>query len=452
MAARGRLYGGDNYSDAEGKADGRFCVLFPRGDESYAPKIVHRLWVIVLLEVISRAVLGYYLSFRYEVSKDDVFRAIKKALTKWQRRPIAFGDEAYREGAALPSGHDPRYIGVCWDETSVDGALAETSKHVRESLDDIVGSRLLDPRTSFAVRRCKDDRPFIEAFFRHLGVGGFQRLTNTTGGDPKGKEGRDPEAIAVNSRFQVQYAEDLLDALIANYNVTEHSSLGGRSPLEYLDFLSSRQEALELRYADPGEVQRILSYRKLCKVHGNLATGRRPNVNFAGASYHGDDLKQRFDLVGEKIWVENHIEYDARVALAYTQGGDSLGVLRASPPWHKTPHSLEVRSGITAFFRRKRISTHALGDAVQAFHNHCVEHQGKLPVHPAYLESLRILAMYADADVGDSVLDAALAEANSAVEKPSAGPEKRTQKTAGESSSAHDQTPDLPSRRMAATN
>ena len=244
------------------KTDGRFCVLFPRGDASYAAKIVHRLWVIVLLEVVSRAVLGYYLSFRYEVSKDDVFRAIKRALTKWQRRNIAFGDEAYYEGAALPSGHNDRYIGVCWDETSVDGALAETSSHVRQVLDDIVGSRLLDPKTSFAVRRSKDDRPFIETFFRHLGAGGFQRLTNTTGGNPKGKNGRDPEAVAVNSRFQVEYAEDMLDILIANYNATEHPSLGGRSPLEYLDFLSSRPGAPDLRYADSSEVQRILSYRK----------------------------------------------------------------------------------------------------------------------------------------------------------------------------------------------
>ncbi|UCV05660.1 hypothetical protein [Dechloromonas denitrificans] len=433
------------------KTDGRFCVLFPRGDGSYAAKIVHRLWVIVLLEVVSRAVLGYYLSFRYEVSKDDVLRAIKRALTKWQRRSIAFGDEAYYEEAALPSGHNDRYIGMCWDETSVDGALAETSIHVRQVLDDIVGSRLLDPKTSFAVRRSMDDRPFVETFFRRLGAGGFQRLTNTTGGNPKGKKGRDPEAVAVNSRFQVEYAEDMLDILIANYNATEHPSLGGRSPLEYLDFLSSRPGAPDLRYADSSEVQRILSYRKLCTVLGNLAIGRRPYVNFAGASHHGDALQQRFDLVGKKIWVENHIEYDARVALAYTVEGESLGVLRAAPPWHKTPHSLEVRSGITAFFRRKRISTLALGDAIQAFHRYCEEYQGKLPVHPAYLESLRVLAMYAEADVGASVLDAALAEAEGGAEQPSTDSAKRTKEPSGQPLLVPDQVPNLPSRRKAAT-
>lgn len=432
------------------KLDGRFCVLFPRGDGSYAPKIIHRLWVIVLLEVMSRAVLGYYLSVRYEVSKDDVFRAIKNALTKWRRRPIAFGEIAYAEGAALPSGHDDQYIGACWDETSVDGALAETSKHVRQTLDELVGSRLLDPENSFSVRRSMDDRPFIETFFRHLGKEGFQRLTNTTGGDPKGKQGRDPEKIAVNSRFQVEYAEDLLDSLIANYNAAEHQSLGGRSPLEYLDFITSRPGTSELRRADAGEIQRLLSYRKLCTVHGDQANGNRNFVNFANTRHHGDILRQRIDLIGKKIWVENHIEYDARIALAYTTNGEFLGVLRASPPWHKTPHSLGVRSAIIAFFRHKRFSLHSIGDAIQAFHQFCEEHHGELPVHPAYLESLRILAQYAEYDVGEKVLEEALAESGEAAE-PQNMPPNPVQDRQGLTSTVSDHPRELPARRMAAT-
>lgn len=86
------------------------------------------------------------------------------------------------------------YVSVCRYVNSILAAnpskgaavLAETSNHVRQTLYDLVGSRLLDPKTSFSVRRSMDDRPFIETFFRHLGKEGFQRLTNTTGGDPKG--------------------------------------------------------------------------------------------------------------------------------------------------------------------------------------------------------------------------------------------------------------------------
>jgi len=53
------------------KIDGRFCVSIPLMGGGFQEKIVHRLWVIVILEVVSRAVVGYYLSMRREVSKDD---------------------------------------------------------------------------------------------------------------------------------------------------------------------------------------------------------------------------------------------------------------------------------------------------------------------------------------------------------------------------------------------
>lgn len=46
------------------KLDGRFSVAIPQPTGGYAQKIVHRLWVIVILEVISRCVLGFHLSMR----------------------------------------------------------------------------------------------------------------------------------------------------------------------------------------------------------------------------------------------------------------------------------------------------------------------------------------------------------------------------------------------------
>ncbi|MCW3618688.1 hypothetical protein K6Y76_37290, partial [Burkholderia cenocepacia] len=42
------------------KTDGRFCVLLPQIGGGFVEKIVHRIWVVVLLEVVSRAVIGYY--------------------------------------------------------------------------------------------------------------------------------------------------------------------------------------------------------------------------------------------------------------------------------------------------------------------------------------------------------------------------------------------------------
>ncbi len=134
------------------KLDGRFCVSLPLMGGGFREKIVHRLWVVVIIEVVSRAVLGYYFSVRREVSKDDVLRALKRALGRWCLRPVSFCDTPYLPEAGLLSALGNDFVGLCWDETSVDGALAETCQHVRDALRDSVGSALLDPKTYWTRR------------------------------------------------------------------------------------------------------------------------------------------------------------------------------------------------------------------------------------------------------------------------------------------------------------
>jgi hypothetical protein len=427
------------------KIDGRFCVMVPTDIGNYVPKIIHRIWVIVIIEVFSRAVLGYFLSMGKEVSKDDVLRAVKAALSRWHRKILSFSEEAYYDEAALPSGISEKFIGVCWDETSVDGALAETCKHVEKVLKDVVGSVLITPYSGFSSRRSKDDRPFIEVFFRNLSSKGFQKLSNTTGSKPEANKGNSPDRVAVTSQFQLEYAEELLDTLIANYNATPHTSLGNRSPLEYLTFICSRP-GTTLRYADPISVQGMLSFGKKCKVKGGLKEGRKPYINFVGARYTNESLQQRFDLIGKYIWVVNHLEDDARVAKASSLDGQQLGILRASPPWHRLPHSLKVRRAINSANNKCKFLMSVNVDAIEAFIDFCEsQSDGKLPVHPAYLEVRRILSQQADQNVGKTVLDNALILSNSG----SLSDSDTTATAAYKSNPADADT--LPSRRMTAT-
>lgn len=391
------------------KLDGRFVVMIPQLNGGWAPQLIHRLWVIVLIDVASRAVIGYHLSLRVEVNKEDVLSAIKNALTRWTRKDLSFSDQAYHEDAALPSGHDARYLGLCWDETSVDGALAETCKTVKDKLRDVVGSTMMDPSVGFAQRRSKDDRPFIESFFRTLGSRGLHRMSNTTGGKAQDKGGRDPGKIAIISEFQWEYAAELLDTLIANYNATPHSSLGYRSPLQMLDFYASTGK-IPKRQADPNSVQGLLSVRKLCFVRGGYASGRKPYVNFMGASYSNEELSQRHELVGKQIWVVNHLGDDARIALATSKEGHRLGVLRAHPPWHHMPHSLTVRSAINSMVRNRRFTLANGADAVTVFMDFVESNpKGKFPIHPSYLELKRILVEHSTLRSTDEVVAAAKA-------------------------------------------
>ncbi len=400
------------------KTDGRFCVLLPQIGGGFLEKIVHRLWVVVLLEVVSRAVIGYYVSLAREVSKEDVLRAIKRALTPWEPKPVTFCDEAYLPGAGLLSSLGPEYTGLCWDETSVDGALAETCLQVRGALEDVVGAKLLEPTNSFSKRHSKDDRPFIETFFRNLGGKGFQRLSNTTGSKPEGRKGRDPEAVALTSRFQYEYAEELLDALIANYNVQPHSGIGNRTPLEYAKFLY-RHTAPALRHVDSTMVDSMFSVRKLCTVRGGASAGRRPYVAFFNATYSNETLGVRHDLVGSKIWVIAHHEDDARTAMGVTMDGTPLGILKAAPPWSGLPHSVAVRTAICQANRVGKFQIPPGADPVEALVHYCESQADKkLPVHPAYLAARRILTAAAAQSVGDAMLETALVHANEAVDPP----------------------------------
>lgn len=381
------------------KLDVRMVVAVPSPHGGHELRKIHRLWVIVLLEVVSRAVIGYHLSLRRECGAEDVLRAVKHALSLWQPRKLHFSNNGYTEGACLPSAAAPHLQGVCWNEFSVDGALANVCTRVESTLREVVGCKILKPQdpSSFSSRRSKDDRPFIESFFGHLAAGGFHRLAPTTGSKPADKKGADPVGIADATAFQLEYAEELLDALIANYNATPHSGLGYRSPLAQLQFLLPPTQPL--RRADPDDVRRMVGVRRNCTVLGGVKSGRRPYFNFANARYSAEWLALRTDLIGKNLWLQIEDEDDARFATVSDTKGLFLGVVRAAPPWHRTPHSLFIRESIRSLERRRLLHLSTRCDAVEELVRFAEANDGKLPAHPAYLSLRRILTSQSADDI-----------------------------------------------------
>jgi len=388
------------------KLDARMVVLVPSPHGGYEPRVIHRLWVVVLIEVASRAILGYSLSLRRECNAEDVLRAIRCALTPWAPRDLQFSENAYAKGGGLPSYRSAQFLGACWEQFSVDGAMANICGRVETTMRDVVGAKLVKPQdpASFTRRRSKDDRPYIESFFGRLAAGGFHRLATTTGSSPDQKRGVDPDEKALDTHFQLEYAQELLDTLIANYNATPHSGLGYRSPLDQLELLADLEDR-PLPTADPVAVSKMVGVRKLCTLLGGNHTGRRPHFHFANARYSAEWLGQRGDLLGKKLWLVIENEDDARFAAVSTQAGDFLGVVRASPPWHRTPHSLYMRQAIRALEKRRVLFLSNACDAVEALLQYAENSPGKrLPPHPAYLEARRILSEYAEMVEGESMV------------------------------------------------
>lgn len=389
QAVFGRVEGDAHHTDVR-------CVInVPSPAGGWEPILIHRIWVVVLIEVASRCVLGYSISIRREASAEDVLRAVRSALSKWTPRKLVYVDKGYHPGAGLPSHLGDKYVGLCWDEFSVDGALANICNRVESNLSRVVDARILKPQdpNSFSSRRSLDDRPYIESFFRNFR--NLHKLSASTGSKPSERKGRDPEKAAVESNFQLEYLEELLDVTIANYNSTPHSSLSHRSPLKQLEYLCSRPGVV-LRHADAGEVARLLCPRKLCVVHASGKAKTGAFVIFSNASYSSSWLQARPDLVGEEIWVFLENDWDARFATASTQSGVLLGPLKARPPWNHSPHTLYMRSAIRALDAKKIIHLSKNVDPIDVLVQTAESGDDrKLATHPAYLDARRVFQEFA---------------------------------------------------------
>lgn len=418
------------------KLDSRMVVLIPSPHGGHETRTIRRLWVIVIIEVESRAVLGYHLSLHPECNAEDVLRTVKRALTAWAPRDLQWSQAAYSEGAGFPSSHNERYLGACWDEFSVDGAMANICQRVERQLREVVGSTILKPQdlASYSSRRSKDDRPFIESFFGQLAAGGFHRLSTTTGSKPADKRGANPDQAAAATQFQLEYAEELLDTLIANYNARPHSGLGWRSPLAQLDFLTGREPG-RIRQADASDVRRMVGVRKLCTLKGGVSTGRRPHFHFENARYSAEWLALRTDLLGKDLWLQLEDEDDARFASVSNERGEFLGVVRAAPPWHRSPHTLYMRRAIRALEKRRVLHLTGQCDAIDELIRYAEgSHDGKLPPHPAYLEARRVLQQHAQVLAGHTAVaqtgqppSVSTVEGNDQVQQPGAAEKLRRQ-------------------------
>ena len=365
--------------------DAIFCILIPSIFGELIPKIVHRLWVLVIQDVTSKAILGYHLSLREECNAEDILMTIRNALTVWVPRTLSVPGMTYSSASGFPSSHDQRFIGACWDQFSVDGAMANLALRVADKLEHVVGA------TSIVLpRRIPNDRPFVERFFGILEESGFHRLPNTTGNAPDDPRRHHPEQAAVRYTLQVEQLEDLIDVLIANFNGTPHGSIGYRTPLHYLSYLCEAQSCWP-RQADAGDVARVLNVFKTVAVRGGTETGRRPYIHCFGVNYSSDVLKFASHWVGQKISIEINVR-DLRTVKAYAPDGAEIGVLRAAPPWHRTPHTLEMRQAVNALVSRKMLHYLEQSDPVMALLEHLesLAQKGK-SVPPLYLEARRLL-------------------------------------------------------------
>jgi len=313
---------------------------------------IERIWLLVIVDVWSRAVLGYHVSLNREYSRYDVIRTIENALAPHRPRQFTLPSVGYGAAGGFPSGKLPELGYATWQWFKLDNAKANLAGDVQYALADFIGC-LIDAGPAHSP----DDRPYIERFFGTVASSLSSRLPGYTGtnardirralADPKG-----------NLRLYVSLdeLEDLLEASLAQYNATAHNGLNGRTPLEAVEH-SVRGRGAMLNWLP--EAKR----RTLCLMHtphtsivrGYLDQGQRPHVNFHGVRYTNTLLASTALYLGKKLRLYYNSQ-DLRSVRAFDDDGAEMGVLKAQGAWGEIVHDLKLRQEVVRLRGRKHLA------------------------------------------------------------------------------------------------
>jgi transposase InsO family protein len=345
------------------RLDIRLSVSFPDPFGFHQTLEVNRIWILVVIDIFTRATLGYHLALSTEYSRHDVIRAIQNSVEP--HKPIKFTIPGldYGQYGGFPSQKLPELAFAVWDEFRFDNAKAHLAEDTLQRLCEELGCIAhagppADP----------DKRPIIERFFKTLATTMSHRLPASTLSNPTELR------RLLNSTNQqlalpipLNELEELVEAVLASLNAAPHTSLGGRSPLQALEYWVRGQSA-PIRHLPENLCKNLclLQAAHRSRVNGNIARGIRPYISFYGVRYTNRSLSERTDLIGKQLLIYYHPD-DIRSLRAFEQTGGEMGMLTAVRPWDKVTHSLRTRRQILKLVRDKKLEFGLDSDPVNAY-------------------------------------------------------------------------------------
>ena len=327
---------------------------------------IGRAWLLIVLDVASRAVLGWRFAVVTEYNRHDVIQCVTHALRpKRKRKQFLIPGMRYEPRAGFVDEVAAGSAYALWEWLRFDNARANLAEDTLLTLTETLGciadaGPIGDP----------NERAYIERFFGTIGSHLSHRLPGTTGYNPQ-----DVRRILSDPHGKTELLltpaelEELVDVTIANYNGSPHTGLGSRTPLEVAS-LSITAERGALRTL-PLIYQRhphLLQPAHIATIRGSPRRGLRPYVSFYGVRYSSSLLGEATRLIGKTLRLHMDPD-DVRVIWAYLSSGEELGPLSAARPWNGTPHSLRLRQEILRMHRRKQLEYGELDDPVLAFAN-----------------------------------------------------------------------------------
>ena len=313
---------------------------------------IERIWLLVIIDVCTRAVLGYHHVLSREYNGHDVIKTIEVALVPHPPRHFTLPDVGYGSAGGFPSGKLPELGYAIGERIRLDNAKANLAGDTITALCEFIGCV-----ADAGPPHQPDDRPYIERFFGTIAGKLSSRLPGYTGSNPKDlrRALSDPKG---NLRLFVSLTEmeELLEASIAHYNATPHAGLNGRSPLEAMEYLvRGKGQLIWWLPASKRGTLCLMQKAHRCRVRGYLAQGIRPHINLFQVRYTSEVLASSASLLGKDLRVYYNSD-DLRTVRAFLADGSELGVLKAQGAWGEISHDLTLRREIMKLRGNKRMA------------------------------------------------------------------------------------------------
>lgn len=341
------------------------CALRMEVEDASGRVVVREIsyvWLLVLICAVSRLILGYTIVVGRAYTQVDVLRVFARALRAWEARDLLVPNMQYvaESGIGTVPGTGRLLRGIM---TAADNALAHHAKLTTANL-----TRHFRGVLNLGVPRVPETRGILEALFKKLADGAIRLIP---GGFEPARDANTPERATTpyspeKHPFNSVALHDLLDVIVAAYEVTPLPSLDSQSPMEIVRHHVNSGGWLFESSVSEDDSNKLVTLRTRVTIKGNQKEGRQPYVRYLYARYRAFGLRDRWDQVGQTYEAVMALD-DMRHMTLLDKRGEVFARLTALPPWSRTRHDYDLRKLVHRWAKRGLFSIAGADDAIAAY-------------------------------------------------------------------------------------
>ena len=298
-----------------------------------------RCWLIAVIDVATRVIVGYSVSAHENYSQFDVLRALSNSIVPHKMIKYPHNSLEYPENGGYASTAIPETEWAVCNNIMLDNAKAHLSELVTDRLANDLGIVL-----NYGSVATPEVRGIVERFFGTLERQGFHRIPGTTGHGASDVKRKNPEKECV--KYEISFSDicELLDYLIAEYNNSAHSSIENQTPLQLMETRIKQAGMMPciISEKDRETIYKLTHFPIERTLRGGYSTGTKPRISYLGLQYHSCEADLQMSMVGRKVIAEINPDDISHVDL-YDSNGTYLTRMVAIGEWGRNPHSLKTR-------------------------------------------------------------------------------------------------------------